>query len=608
MGWLFIATLAQIILGTSAIFDKFLLKRKFFDPLVYTFWLGLLGIFAVLILPFGFSFLPLNVIVIALIAGAIFVLAILFLFYALDYSDASSALPVIGGFSPIFTLIFSYFLLDSFIGFGEGISFFFLILGGFVLFLVEKKELKFFSFFLIIASSLFFGLSYVLSKIVFQAGSFIPGFVWIKIGGVIFVLLFLAYKPFRKKIFSASRQTKANNHFLYFANRAYAGLGSILVSFAISLTHPALVDATQILKYIVIFLCAWILLKERFHGKILIGKIVATFLIILGILWLALVNYSQNIPLDPKQNIEWGITFSTKFSRQLGIDWQESFGAIVEELKPQKIRLVAYWNEIEKEPGEFDFSEIDWLIQKAKEKNIPVILAVGLKTPRWPECHNPQWLQDQAPEIKEQSFLAYITKVIIRYKNESHLYAWQVENEPFLRFGECGTVSKEILSKEIELTRSLDPKHQILVTDSGEFGLWYKAARMGDIFGTTMYRNIYINAIGWLVGNVEYPISPAYFRIKEKITRFLIKDFHKRFVVIELQAEPWSRVELPKVSVEEQLKLFSLNYFIDTINYGKETGFDEYYFWGAEWWYWMKTKHNHPEFWEVAKETIQNKQ
>ncbi|MDP2767979.1 MAG: hypothetical protein Q8O41_11135 [Candidatus Methanoperedens sp.] len=52
-----------------------------------------------------------------------------------------------------------------------------------------------------------------------------------------------------------------------------------------------MVDATQSLKYIIIFFFAWILLKERFSGKILAGKIIATCFIILGILWLGLANY-----------------------------------------------------------------------------------------------------------------------------------------------------------------------------------------------------------------------------------------------------------------------------------------------------------------------------
>lgn len=601
MNWLFIAVLAQIILGTSAVFDKFLLKRKFFDPLVYAFWLGLLGIFALLILPFGFTILPLNTIIIAFISGALFVLAMLFLFYALDYSEASSTLPVIGGFSPVFTLVIGYFLLGSFLGLGELLAFFFLVLGGLILFLVEKKELRFLSFILIIASSLFFGLSNVLSKIVFGAGPFISGFIWIKIGGVIFVLLLLLFRPFRERIFSSSRQTEIKNHFLYFTNRVYAGLGSILVYFAIFLAHPAIVDATQSFKYIVIFFCAWILLKERFQGKVLITKIIATFFIVLGILWLGLINYSQNIPLDPKQNIEWNLTFSAKFSRQLGLNWQENFEVILNELKPAKIRLVAYWDEIEKEKGKFDFSETDWLIKKSKEKNIPIILTVGLKVPRWPECFEPEWVKNQELRIKNQELLKYIERMVLRYKDLDNLYAWQVENEPFLPFGECPTTKEETLKQEIELVRSLDSKHPVIITDSGEFGLWYKAGRMGDIFGTTMYRNVYTSLLGWLVGNIEYPLSPAYFRLKEKITRFLISDYSKRFIVIELQGEPWSRISLEKISYEEQVNLFSPDYFSDTIEYAKKTGFDEYYLWGAEWWYYLKEKHNDNRYWNYGK-------
>jgi drug/metabolite transporter (DMT)-like permease len=291
MNWLLIAVLAQIVLGTSAVFDKLLLKRKFFDPLVYTFWLGLLGIFAILILPFGPAPLESFTIVIALIAGALFVLAMLFLFYALDYSDASSALPVIGGFSPIFTLFFSYLILGSSLGFGELPAFLFLVLGGIVLFFVEKKELRFLFFLFVVASALFLGLSNVLSKIVFQTAPFVAGFAWIKLGGAFFVLLFLLYKNLRKRIFSSSRQAKAKHHFLYFVNRVYAGAGSVLVYFAVWLAHPAMVDATQSLKYIVIFFFAWILLKERFSGKILAGKIIATCFIVLGILWLGLASY-----------------------------------------------------------------------------------------------------------------------------------------------------------------------------------------------------------------------------------------------------------------------------------------------------------------------------
>lgn len=596
MTWLLVAILAQIILGTSAVFDKFLLRRKFFDPLIYTFWLGLLGIFALIILPFGFGLLSLSTIAIAISAGAFFVLAMLFLFYALDYSEASATLPVIGGFSPVFTLIIGYFLMGSFLGFGELPAFFFLVLGGVVLFLVEKKELRFLSFIFITASALSFGLSNVLSKIVFQAGPFIPGFMWIKIGGVIFVLFLLLRKSFRQRIFSSSRQAKTKYHFLYFANRAYAGAGSILVYFAISLAHPAIVDATQSLKYIVIFFCAWLLLKERFKGKILAGKIIATIFIAFGILWLGLVNYSRNIPINPVQNIEWGVTFSAKFSRQLGLDWQKNFEAIINELKPDKIRLVAYWDEIEKEKNNYNFSDLDWQLKEAEENNTKIILVVGMKVPRWPECHIPDWTKSISIDEREKELREYLREVVKRYQKYPILEAWQVENEPFFLFGQCPERGKNFLSNEMSLIKSLDKNHPIIVTDSGEFGLWYKAAKSGDIFGTTMYRHVYNKFFGY----IDYHLPPGFFILKERLIRFLLGDYDKKFIVIELAAEPWMQKQIYETPISEQFKFFDYNFFKDTISYAKETGFDEYYFWGAEWWYYLKIN-GYPEIWDEAK-------
>ena len=600
MSWLLIAVLAQIILGTSAVFDKFLLKRKFFDPLVYTFWLGILGIFSLVILPLGFTFLPINTIAVAFVAGALFILAMLFLFYALDYSEASETLPVIGGLSPIFTLILGYFLLNSFLGFGELVSFCFLVLAGIVLFLVEKKELRFLSSSLIIAASLFFGLSNVLSKIVFQAGPFVSGFIWIKIGGGVFVLLLLLRKSFRQRIFSSIRQAKTTHHFFYFANRAYAGLGSILVYFAISLTHPALVDATQSLKYIVIFFCAWLLLKERFKGKILAGKIIATIFIAFGILWLGLVNYSRNIPISPVQNIEWGVTFSAKFSRRLGLNWQKNFEAILSDLHPDRIRIVAYWDEIEKTKGNFDFSDIDWEINELQKKGIKTILAVGMKVPRWPECHIPDWAQSISTEEREKELQKYMAEVIKRYKTYQIIDAWQVENEPFLSFGVCPERGNNFLSDEISLVKKIDPERPIITTDGGEFGLWYKAARQGDIFGTTMYRRVYNEFFGY----IDYHLPPGFFILKERLIRFLLDDYDKKFIVIELAAEPWMQKQIYETPISEQFNFFDYNFFKDTISYAKEAGFDEYYFWGAEWWYYLK-QNGRPEIWNEAKKLWQ---
>ncbi len=607
MNWLIISVFAQIILGTSAIFDKILLGRRFFNPFTYTFWLGILGIFSAILLPFGFQTVPCQIIGVAFLAGAFFIVAMFFLFYALNLSEASQTLPVIGGISPIFTLVFGYFLLNSWLGSGDLAAFLIILSGALIFFVVEKKELRKSFLLLILSASLFFGLSNVLSKIVFEAGNFITGFFWIKIGGALSALIFLAFNKYRREIFGSGRQNSPRYGLLYVSNRIYAGAGSLLVSLAIFLSyHPALVDAMQSLKYVVIFLFAFVLLKERFRGRVLIGKISATILISFGIFLLALIGYARNIPVDENRPISWGLTYSTKFAEQLGLDWQKTYERILIELKPQKIRLIAYWEEIEKERGNFDFSETDWLLQKTKENGIPVVFAVGIKTPRWPEIHAPDWAKSMPTEERENAFREYLRKFIERYENEPIIQMWQIENEPFLWFGERLERGENFMEKEISLVKSIDGKRPVLVTDSGELGLWYKAAKLGDVFGTTMYRNVYTNLLGRFVGNVNYPVGPGYFKLKEKVVRFLTKDYDKRFIVVELQGEPWSNVQLQTLSYEDQINLFSFDYFTDTIKYAKETGFDEYYLWGGEWWYWLKKNYDDGRFWNYTKTIFQS--
>ena len=41
--------------------------------------------------------------------------------------------------------------------------------------------------------------------------------------------------------------------------------------------------------------------------------------------------------------------------------------------------------------------------------------------------------------------------------------------------------------------------------------------------------------------------------------------------------------------------------FNEMINFSSKTGFDTFYLWGAEWWYWLD-KQGHPEHWQRAKE------
>lgn len=294
--------------------------------------------------------------------------------------------------------------------------------------------------------------------------------------------------------------------------------------------------------------------------------------------------------------LKYGITFSKKQAESLGLDWRKAYLAALDELGVKKIRLPAYWDEIEKNGGEYFWDDLDWQIAEAEERGAEIILAVGGRLPRWPECHFPGWTEGLTKEEREAKILSYIEKVVSRYKANKRIAAWQVENEPFLaHFGDCPEVDGEFLNKEIALVKSLDGR-QIIVTDSGELSIWIPAARRADIFGATMYRDTYSRH---LKRYIHYPFAPGFFRFKKNITRLFAKP--DKWVVIELQAEPWGPVPYQNLSREERDRTMNLEKFREIIEFARFSGFKEFYLWGVEWWYWEKEANNDNSLWEEAK-------
>ena len=234
-------------------------------------------------------------------------------------------------------------------------------------------------------------------------------------------------------------------------------------------------------------------------------------------------------------------------------------------------------------------------------------MAVGRRLPGWPECHIPDWAQKLDSEARNQKLLQYIEAVVNRYKGFDNIKYWQVENEPYFAAfsrSDCGSLDENFLKEEITLVRKLDPARPVLLSDSGEWGLWYKAYKNGDVFGTTMYLYVYFKQ-GDISQPIRYPLIPAFYRIKQNIIGTLFGK--KPSLVIELPAEPWLLQPIVDTLINVQLERMGLDKFNEMINFSSKTGFDTFYLWGAEWWYYMKTKQNHPEFWERAAELFPNR-
>ena len=331
-------------------------------------------------------------------------------------------------------------------------------------------------------------------------------------------------------------------------------------------------------------------MKKFFSGLILIA----------AILWILSLDFSSTTAKP-----QYGVSFSRFHADELKLDWKETYLALLDDLGVRNFRFSAHWPLTEPQENVFNFKELDFQFKEAEKRNASVILAVGHRLPGWPECHTPEWVKELSYEQHEQKLLNYIEVTVNRYKNSPVLQYWQIENEPFLLFfsrANCGMHNKkvkEILIKEILLVQRLDPSHPIIITDSGEFGDWFRAYKNGDVFGTTMYLYVWNRTIGPL----RYPVIPALFRIKKNIVSLIYKE--KPSIVIELSTEPWLLQPILDTPVDTQLERMGLEKFNEMINFSSKTGFDSFYLWGAEWWYWMK-QNGYPQLWERAKELFKN--
>jgi len=307
--------------------------------------------------------------------------------------------------------------------------------------------------------------------------------------------------------------------------------------------------------------------------------------------------------LTPPHAIDIGVTFSARYARAFGLDAWSTYTRLLDELDIRTVRLPVYWDEVEPRPGEFDFSTLDAYIGAAAARGASVMLVLGYKQPRWPECYAPVWARDLPTDALRQRILGLVAAEVVHARAYSSITTWQVENEPFVHFGLCGSfdvLTPEFVSQEIALVRTLDPR-PIMVTDSGELSSWIPVFDLpADEFGATLYRDLWFPAWGlW-----QHPIPAWTYTLKDRLVRAWAGRSGPT-LLSELQAEAWfESVDLWNVPPRLQRQLFPPDLVLTQhLDYARRTQFPTVYLWGVEWWYWMRAQ-GYPEYVETARRAI----
>lgn len=305
----------------------------------------------------------------------------------------------------------------------------------------------------------------------------------------------------------------------------------------------------------------------------------------------------RNVPLQV------GVTFIPGYARYLQVDPQETFQAILTDLEPSHVRLVSYWDEIEKTQGLYDFSELDWQFAMAEKAGTKVSLAIGLRQPRWPECHMPAWQLNQPKDIWYPELKKVMTSTIERYKDQPVLDSYQLENEFFLSvFGECPDFSRERLVDEYNLVKSLDPDRTLIISRSNNAIGFPLDKPRADLFGVSVYKRVWDRTVSKRY--VEYPFPAWFYGFLAGGGKLLTG---KDLIIHELQAEAWTPdgYEIKTAPLEELHKSMNPERLAGRFDYGRATGMKRMDAWGAEWWYAMKVNRNQPDLWNTAIDEYQ---
>lgn len=305
MSWIFVALLAYLFLVIANLFDKFLIDNVLPSSKAYTFIACLLGGLVFLAAPWflqwpGFFWFFINI-----FSGGIFVAALLTLYESLRRGEASRVLVLVGGLTPVFSVVFSILFFKEHYTFSQWVGIVCLILGAIIIAFLPRKRnwlsrvmnklkirqgVKTNSLIFAITSAFFYSVYFLITKYAYSAQSFTSAFLWSRLGAVIFVLFFLINIKNRKEILKIFKKPNKNNKFLVVVGQFFGASGFVLQNYAIFLGSVALVNAAQGVQYALLLIISTVLalispklLKETFSWRIFLQKLFAVLVIGVGL-------------------------------------------------------------------------------------------------------------------------------------------------------------------------------------------------------------------------------------------------------------------------------------------------------------------------------------
>ena len=296
--WLFVALLGNALLAVVAVIDKFILTKSVAKPIIFVFYSTIFVLPFLLLLPFGMK-LPAfgNDYLIFIVSGICFALGLWTMYIAILKNEISHAGPLIGAAAPFFILFLSRFFLSEQLSVRALLAALLLIIGSLVISFDQSAENHGWkrSMSWGIFAGFLFAVSHVAAKYAYDSYGFFNGFVFTKLPiGIFGALLLLS--PSVRSIFRKSEKTaavkQANTKWLtlVYADIGLGIVGTVLLQYAMALGSVSLVNALAGVQYAMLIIIVALIskffpkiIKESFTKKEIIQKVVAVFIIGIGL-------------------------------------------------------------------------------------------------------------------------------------------------------------------------------------------------------------------------------------------------------------------------------------------------------------------------------------
>lgn len=308
MNWILIAVAGYFLLAIEAIISKSLLTGRIKSWQSYAVYVGLLSAVGFLVALGGFfsdgwklQWNNFEIFSVALLSGAIFFIGLIFLYRSLQFSSASRVYVLFGAVVTVFSYIFGSLLINEKHSLESSLGIVLLIIGGGMISYKFNKNKFFSTYKYVIGAGILVAISLIFLKYVYDNQNFVSGYVYSRLGMFLSAVIFLVVPFAGKQINFAKGKTKKAKKkngidaLAVLGTKTVAGIGTILIYYAISLGKVTVVNALVSVQYLFTFLLAILLgfyinsLKEDLNFKNIVFKSLGVFLIIIGVFLISII-------------------------------------------------------------------------------------------------------------------------------------------------------------------------------------------------------------------------------------------------------------------------------------------------------------------------------